>query len=122
MDGPKTVTAQFNVINDISDNFPDAIPKKYELLQNYPNPFNSVTKISYSLPQESRINLRIFNIVGKDVITLVDEVQTMGNKSIIWNGQDSHGKPAGSGIYIYELEITGKSVNQRNSRKMLLLK
>lgn len=122
MDGPKTVTAQFNMINDISDNESDAIPEKFELLQNYPNPFNSETKIAYSLPQEARVNLRIFNIVGKDVITLVDEIQSMGNKSIIWTGQDSNGTPAGSGIYIYQLEIIGKNINQRYSRKMLLLK
>ncbi len=78
----------------------------YILLQNYPNPFNPTTKIQYQLPFESRVKLTVYNIVGQEIITLVNEVQTSGIKSISWDANNGWGQSVASGIYFYRIEIS----------------
>jgi hypothetical protein len=92
----------------------------YHLAQNYPNPFNPSTKIEYTLPQQSQVRLKIFNIFGQEVATLVNGLQEPGNKSIIWNA----GCMA-SGVYFYRIEAVsvaepGKSY--REVKKMIVVK
>ncbi|MCU0644055.1 MAG: Ig-like domain-containing protein, partial [bacterium] len=79
-------------------------PDEYRLYQNYPNPFNPKTHIDYQLPEPSRVTIRIFNIIGQEVRTLVDEMKTVGYHSVMWNGLDNFGTPATSGIYYYRME------------------
>ncbi|NIT59420.1 MAG: T9SS type A sorting domain-containing protein [Aliifodinibius sp.] len=86
--------------------------------QNYPNPFNPETTIKYSLPAQSKVTLKIYNILGEEIRTLVDEVQTLGAKTVSWDGRDNHGKQVSSGIYIYSLK-TSKTVL---SKKMFLIR
>jgi hypothetical protein len=88
-------------------------PLSYKLNQNYPNPFNPATIISFSIPIQEKVSLKVYNILGVEVSTLLNEVQTAGNYSIRFNA-----KNLPSGIYFYELR-TG---NFRNVRKMILLK
>ncbi|MEJ2535783.1 MAG: T9SS type A sorting domain-containing protein [Calditrichia bacterium] len=83
---------------------PSDVPKTFYLAQNYPNPFNLETVIKYSLPIQSKVTLKIYNVLGEEVRTLVDEVQTLGLRTINWNGQDNHGKPVSSGIYLYRIK------------------
>lgn len=78
--------------------------KEYELLGNYPNPFNPETVISYALPEESNVELRIYNLMGKLVRTFAYNSQTSGYKNITWNGKDESGVIVSSGIYIYRLQ------------------
>jgi len=94
------------------------IPKGFSLEQNYPNPFNPSTTIRYDLSTTSKVVLKIFNLRGQAIQTLVDREQQAGTYSIHWDGKDSHGQKVSSGIYIYRLQ-TG---SQTQSRKMLVLK
>ncbi len=95
-----------------------AIPKQFELLQNYPNPFNPETKISYVLPNQSRVKLTVYDILGKEIARLVDGVQPEGSYAVLWNGRDANGMPAKTGVYFYRLEAE----NFKQTRKMTLIK
>jgi flagellar hook assembly protein FlgD len=85
---------------------------------NYPNPFNPITTLSYDLPENSFVNITIYNLLGREVRTLVNQNQDAGFKSVIWNGSNSFGKPVSAGVYIYQIRA-GKYVH---TNKMLLLK
>ncbi|TAK66845.1 MAG: T9SS type A sorting domain-containing protein [Bacteroidetes bacterium] len=92
----------------------------YKLEQNYPNPFNPTTNITYQLPSDSRVRLAIYDVSGREVALLADEVQSMGEQYIEWNAAGF-----ASGVYFYRLEAT--SVSQPGAafvqhKKMLLLK
>jgi hypothetical protein len=95
-----------------------ALPKSFSLSQNYPNPFNPVTQISYALPENCRVKLTVYNVLGQRVKVLVDEYQTAGYKSIDWDGKDDQGKEVASGIYFYKIQA--KDFSQ--SRKMVMMK
>ena len=97
-----------------------SIPTEYSLRQNYPNPFNPTTKIPYALPISSRVRLKIFNMLGQQVKTLVDEIQEAGFKTVEF---DATTLP--SGVYAYRLEARSV-LDQTNSfsegRKAVFLK
>jgi hypothetical protein len=88
------------------------------LEQNYPNPFNPSTSIRYTLPNDTRVDIAVYDTRGKLVKRLVSGVQTAGPHDMLWNGRDQAGKPASSGVYFVKL-TSGK---QTLTRKMLLLK
>ncbi|MCK5050780.1 MAG: T9SS type A sorting domain-containing protein [Candidatus Cloacimonetes bacterium] len=89
------------------------------LLSNYPNPFNPTTTISFSISNESKIDISIYNIKGQKVKTLMNESFEKGSHSIIWDGEDETGNSVSSGIYYYKLKMNGKI---EAVRKCLLLK
>ena len=97
----------------------EEIPTAFALRQNYPNPFNPVTTIQYDLPKDSRVTLRIYNVLGQEVATLIDGQQEAGTQSTQWIANDY-----ASGFYIYRLEATPVDHSQRVviSRKMALVK
>ena len=82
-------------------------PDKYELYQNYPNPFNPSTIISYQLPYDSRVTIKIYNILGKEVSSLFDGFQTAGYYENRFSAEGINGRTLSSGMYIYRL--TAKS-------------
>ncbi len=86
-----------------------SLPTSFSVSQNYPNPFNASTVIRYSLPENSRVKIEIFNILGQKVKTLVDEVQTAGYKSIEWNGRDASSQTVASGVYFYKIDMGSRS-------------
>jgi CubicO group peptidase (beta-lactamase class C family) len=90
----------------------------FSLIQNYPNPFNPVTAIQFSVPKDSYVNLKIFNILGKEVATLISGDVSAGYHKVIWNGRDKTGKPLSSGMYFSRMESGSFSV----VKKMVLLK
>ncbi len=97
---------------------PNKLPIVYELYQNFPNPFNPFTTIKYSLPKRSHVSLEIFDILGRRVITLVNQLQDPGYKSVVWDSKNSHGQLVSSGIYVYSL----KTPDFKSVKKMTLLK
>lgn len=93
-------------------------PTKIRLNQNVPNPFNPSTTIDYWLPNNSRVELSVYDLLGKKVATLVDGYKSVGQNSAKWNGKDDAGRSVSSGIYVYRMRA-GKTVA---TRKMLLLR
>ncbi len=91
----------------------------FKLSQNYPNPFNPTTTISFSIPEENKVDLSIYNIKGQKVKTIANGSFEKGNHSFIWDGDDESGKLVGSGVYLYKLNIDGKN---EVMKKCLLLK
>ncbi|MDZ4712236.1 MAG: DUF4331 family protein [bacterium] len=106
------------VVVAISDFGQNVEPKSYGLLQNYPNPFNPTTQIRYNLTKTDNVILRIYDILGKEVKTLVSEKLSPGEKSVVWDGLDNSGKAVASGTYFVKLE-TSSGVD---SKKLTLLK
>jgi hypothetical protein len=95
-----------------------AVPDEYSLHQNYPNPFNPVTTIQYDLPEDSHVNMVIYDILGREVKTLLNQSEDAGYKSVRWNGMNNSGQNVSAGMYFYKLETSGYvKVN-----KMILLK
>jgi hypothetical protein len=88
------------------------------LLNNFPNPFNPTTTISFSIPNECKVDLSIYNIKGQKVKSLVKESFESGNYSVSWNGVDESGKSVGSGIYFYKLNAG----DYQKVKKMVLVK
>jgi len=82
-----------------------ATPMEFELLQNYPNPFNPSTNVKYQIPNTSRVNLSIYNILGQQIATLKDEVQSSGNYDVVWNGRNDFGSQVSSGVYFCRIEV-----------------
>src|SRR5690606_8604547 len=97
---------------DIDDDY-YTIPEQYYLSQNYPNPFNPETIIKYQIPSAGRTTLKIYDLLGNDVATLVDEFQSTGRYEIKFNGSS-----LSSGIYFYRLQ----SDSFVETKKMILLK
>jgi hypothetical protein len=100
------------------------IPDEFRLLQNYPNPFNPATTISFQLPEMAEVKITIYDILGRQVRTLVHGEWSPGSHAIGWDGMTDWGGQAASGIYIYRIECFGQRQEQRfvESHKMMLLK
>ena len=96
----------------ILDNGSD-VPNSFGLAQNYPNPFNPVTTIGYSLPKQTRVTLRIYDVLGRELATLVNETQSPGRKSVEFDAGT-----LSSGVYYYRLEAG----NYIETKKLILLK
>jgi hypothetical protein len=98
---------------------PAPAPRAFALHANVPNPFNPATTIRYDVPHNgSRVSLRVYDVTGGLVRTLVDRVESAGEKSVAWNGRDDSDRPLASGVYFYRLAASGHAV----TRRMVLLK
>ena len=86
-------------VNSIDSGTDEEIPKVFVLDQNYPNPFNPSTKIKYSVPLSSNVTIKVFDILGNEIETLVNEDKTIGTYEITW-----HAANLPSGIYLYKLQ------------------
>ncbi|MGY8755504.1 MAG: glycosyl hydrolase [Candidatus Poseidoniales archaeon] len=94
------------------------VPVIYSLYQNHPNPFNPVTTLRYDLPENSFVNITIYDLMGRSIKSLVNSQQTAGYRSIQWNATNNLGEPVSAGMYIYTIQA-GKF---RQTKKMVLLK
>lgn len=94
------------------------LPEAFALHQNYPNPFNPVTTIRYDLPRPERVTLKVYNIMGQEVVTLADGWKVIGRHEAIWNGKDRFGHPVSSGVYFSTLKVSNRVL----SRKMVLMR
>ena len=80
------------------------VPEQFALEQNYPNPFNPTTRIEFALPEQTHVRLRIYDVMGREVTTLVDEPVEAGAYQAEWDGRNAAGQPVASGPYLYRIE------------------
>ncbi len=113
-----TFEINFNRQNPNAINGEPSIPKVFALHQNYPNPFNPITTIKYDLPKDAHVKIVIYNIIGREVRTLVNEKQSAGYQAIQWNARDNYGKQVSSGYYIYMMQAG----DFHKIHKMILIK
>jgi hypothetical protein len=92
-------------------------PNKFIVSQNYPNPFNPETKIDFELPFNGNVNIKIYDVAGKLLSTLVDEYKSAGYYSVDFNARD-----LSSGVYFYRMEYSSAGQSQNKVMKMLLAK
>ena len=107
------VTVDLNTLNGVEDQIDPLKSVDYNLCQNYPNPFNPTTNIEYNIPKSTYVNLEVYNILGKNVATLVDKFQQAGKKSVEFNASKLP-----SGVYFYRLQA-GSFIE---TKKLILLK
>ncbi len=93
------------------------VPSKFDLPQNYPNPFNPSTKINYDIPFDGKVSITVFDMSGKEVSTLVNDVKTAGYYTINFNASN-----LSSGIYFYRISVDANGQNFVSTKKMTLIK
>ena len=107
----------FGTLTGVSEPI-ELVPSTFTLENNYPNPFNPSTTIRYNIPAAGYVRLRVFDVVGREVASLVDGVQSAGSYAVNWHGTDDAGRSVASGVYFYTLE----SLGQQTTKRMVLLK
>ncbi|MBC8402007.1 MAG: DUF4185 domain-containing protein [Candidatus Marinimicrobia bacterium] len=127
---PRFITMFFDSTSiNLAENLTD-IPEDVILHQNYPNPFNPSTRIGYSLNRRSEVKLTIYDLLGREVRSLLSTTQEAGEWNITWHGLNNEGLEVSAGIYLYQIRVTDLSaINASNkmhtrleNRKMILLK
>ncbi|MBZ0202984.1 MAG: T9SS type A sorting domain-containing protein, partial [Ignavibacteria bacterium] len=118
MDGYKKLKEKLYRLKDkhSSNNVPD----KFSLSQNYPNPFNPITKINFSLPNPSKVSIKIYDILGRTVKILIDEFRDKGIHTVTFDGTG-----LASGVYFYSIEVRqagSSTVTFKDTKKMVLVK
>ena len=103
---------------DVEADEPIVIPDKFTLDQNFPNPFNPVTTISYKLPEDANVTLKVYNMMGHEVKTLVGMKKAAGIHNVEWDGTDNLGNVVSTGLYMYKIEAG----NFKETKKMMLMK
>ncbi|MFZ4589996.1 MAG: T9SS type A sorting domain-containing protein [Ignavibacteria bacterium] len=103
----------YNCVVTSTSNNGNTIPQTYSLSQNYPNPFNPVTKINYALPKSGLVTLKIYDVLGREVVNLVNENKAAGSYSVDFNASNLT-----SGVYFYRIEVNGYI----DTKKMTLIK
>jgi len=118
--GPDYTDASGNFTINVSTGIkkPNNLPDKFMAYPAYPNPFNPATTIRYELPKSARVSLKIYNIVGQEIITLADGIQSPGEKMVVWDGKNKNSRLVASGVYIYRLQVD----NLVRTNKMLYVK
>ena len=112
-------TASFDItINPVALEKGDNLSNEYTLMQNFPNPFNPSTKIKFSIPLASKVSIKIYDMLGRNIKTLINSEQNAGTHEVTWNGDNDFGSKVATGIYLYTIS-SDKFVQ---SKKMILLK
>ena len=93
-------------------------PKEYKLHSNYPNPFNPITTIRYELPEDSFVDITVYDMLGNLVKNLINTNQLVGYKAVQWNATNNQGEPVSAGVYLYKIQAG----NFVDSKKMVILK
>ena len=104
-------STQASIFNSQTSNF-------YKLHDAYPNPFNPITTLSYNLPKDELVNIKIYDIMGRVINNLVNDNQNSGYKSVQWNATNNQGQQVSAGVYLYSIEAG----EFRQTKKMILLK
>ncbi|MEW6411120.1 MAG: FlgD immunoglobulin-like domain containing protein [Candidatus Zixiibacteriota bacterium] len=115
--GPYTYTLD-TLKTDVAGMGGAALPTKFDMKQNYPNPFNPTTEILFDVPTRSHVQIKVYNVLGQMVTTLVDEERAAGTYRVTWDGTSDGGNKVSSGIYFYKMEADSFV----QTKKMALLK
>jgi hypothetical protein len=94
------------------------LPKEFQLNQNYPNPFNPTTIITFALPKNAFVSVKVYDMLGREVKTLLSDEMSAGIHAVEWRGDDNGGTRASSGTYLYRITAT----DFVSTRKMILMK
>ena len=119
-----TAAAAFGFLSKPGGKFPNAVrenfhaPPDFVLLQNYPNPFNPATRVEFSMPVAGRVTINLYDVSGRRVVTLLDEVRNAGRHTVLWEGKDERGNAAATGVYVCVVNTKGQVM----TRKMVLLR
>ncbi|MBZ0201668.1 MAG: T9SS type A sorting domain-containing protein [Ignavibacteria bacterium] len=118
MDGYKKLKEKLYRLKDVHTS--NTVPEKFSLSQNYPNPFNPVTKINFTLPNDSKVSIKIYDILGRTVRVLIDEFRKKGTHIVTFDGTG-----LASGVYFYSIEARqagSTAVTFKDTKKMVLVK
>lgn len=96
----------------------ELVPMEFKLFQNYPNPFNATTNINYQIPQAGQVILKIYDILGQEIRTLIKETREAGHFDIFWDGKNADGNEVTSGAYVYKIQLG----DHTDSKRMLLIR
>ncbi len=107
-----------NAVTSVDRELNESLPSEFTLGNNYPNPFNPTTEISFALPVDSKVKLRVYNIIGQEIALLANANFKAGTHRVMWNGTNENGLKVPSGIYLYSLEAG----NTKLVKKMMLTK
>jgi hypothetical protein len=120
LDGAGQVTLKSEDMKDVKVTFNDKIelPKTFALSQNYPNPFNPTTRFSMELPKATEVQVVIYDILGRQIATLLNGQESAGYHTIEWDGRDSRGITVPSGIYFARMNADEFT----QTRKIMLMK
>ena len=110
------IAVVFNAVMAVAET--GNVPAVYSIHQNYPNPFNPMTTINYELPRKGFVNIRVYDLMGRNIRSLLNMVQDAGYRSVQWNATNDLGQPVTAGMYIYTIQAG----DFRQTKKMLLLK
>ena len=114
----KIVAGRTEMVDSEVEKIRATLPTEFALQQNYPNPFNPSTTINFDVAASSNVRVRVYNVLGQEVVTLVNGYKETGRHTVQWNGRDALGRQVSSGVYIYRLEADRVS----RTKKMLFLK
>jgi len=114
----QSATISYDELSITAVNNESSIPSEFKLAQNYPNPFNPSTMISYQLPVSSDVTLKVYDLLGREVVTLVDEFKPAGSYEVEFSSHSGEDQNLTSGIYFYSLNA-GEFVE---TKKLMLLK
>ena len=112
------IGVDINANHGYTDHVITPVPTEFALQQNYPNPFNPITTINYDLPKSAHVQLVIYDILGREVRSLINQEQQAGYYSFNWNSKDNFGRPVSAGVYFYQI----RSQEFVKTKKMILLK
>jgi hypothetical protein len=101
-----------------SENERSSTPTRISLHQNFPNPFNPSTNIEYELGKENFVNITVYDLLGSEIVQLVNQIEQPGIKTVRWNGRDKQGNLVNGGVYVYRLSAG----NYTETKKMIFLK
>src|SRR3989339_2487 len=112
------VKAYVHIVGTDINEVVELLPSTFTLDQNYPNPFNPSTVISYTLPKQSRVQIKIYDAIGNEIRSLIDEEKTAGKYNILWDSRNNFGTRVSSGVYFYKINADGFA----QTKKMVLMK
>ena len=114
-----TGSGEFEIDQSITDVEPESeLPTEFRVSQNYPNPFNPSTTIKFALPASEKVSVKIYDMLGREVATLLNTQLEAGNHQVVWNGQNNYGSIVSTGVYFYRV-VSGNNIVVK---KMLLMK